>query len=202
MLDTSIAACIIPFTNFQPFQAWVSKKLPIIFVIKKMKNWKGVPVELIAGQAVQKRTSNPELHPYWPLIVLAGTPLRAPLLHCTQPAALRQKPPHLSRREKPLINTIIWNTRRNISLTLLQIKGYTPNLASHKGREKNNKRNVRVGKHTTPSKYRNLSLAISSRAFTPKNKNTHKTFNAHKKNKNKKTREDGVKRKKILRPAI
>lgn len=37
LLNTSIAACIIPFTNFQPFQAWVSKKLPIIFVIKKMK---------------------------------------------------------------------------------------------------------------------------------------------------------------------
>jgi hypothetical protein len=83
---------------------------------------------------------------------------------------------------------------------LLPIKGYTPNLASHKRREKNNKRKVRVGTHTTPSKYRNLSLAISSRAFTPKNKNTHKTFNAHKKNKNKKTRDDGVKRKKYSAP--
>jgi hypothetical protein len=102
LLDTSIAACIIPFTNFQPFHAWVSKKLPIIFVIKKMRSWKEVPVEMIAGQAVRILTSNPELHPYWPLIVLAGTLLQAPPLHCTQPAALRQKPPHLSRREKPL----------------------------------------------------------------------------------------------------
>jgi hypothetical protein len=104
------------------------------------------------------------------------------------------------KKGKTLIDTIIWNIRNNISLTLLQIKGYTTNLASHKGREKNNIRNVRVGKHTTPSKYRNLSLAISSRAFTPKNKNTHKTFNAHKKNKNKKTREEGVKRKKHSTP--
>jgi hypothetical protein len=49
------------------------------------------------------------------------------------------------KKGKTLIDTIIWNIRRNISLTLLPIKGYTPNLASHKGREKNNKRNVRVG---------------------------------------------------------
>ncbi len=101
LLDTSIAACIIPFTNFQAFQAWVSKKLPIIFVIKKMKSWKGVPEEMIAGQAVRKQTSNPELRPYWPPIVLAGTLRRVPLLHCTQPAALRQNLPIYQEGENP-----------------------------------------------------------------------------------------------------
>jgi hypothetical protein len=43
------------------------------------------------------------------------------------------------KKGKTLIDTIIWNIRRNISLTLLQIKGYTTNLASHKGREKKKK---------------------------------------------------------------